>query len=78
MNYWIISLPRPDMEHCIQIGTFGLNRKYIIGAAKPSDKVACYITKENKIIAIGEITSNYYSRDDWELINRRAKQLAHA
>jgi hypothetical protein len=21
MNYWIIALPREDMEHCIKIGT---------------------------------------------------------
>lgn len=60
MNYWIISLPRPDMEHCIQMGTFGLNRKYLLGKVEPGDQVACYITKENKINALGEATSGYY------------------
>lgn len=60
MNYWIISLPREDMEHCIEAGTFGLNRKYIMGRVKAGDKVACYITKEYKIIALGETTSDYY------------------
>jgi predicted RNA-binding protein len=63
VNYWIISLPRPDMEHCIQIGTFGLSRKYLIGNVQPDDKVACYVTKENKIIALGKATSHYYMDD---------------
>ncbi len=137
MNYWLIALPREDMEHCIKVGTFGAHRKHAIGNVQKGDKVACYITKESKIIALGEATSSYYmddkkifkadgtfpdrfdfhalplgkeneidfktmvddlqfitnkfywtvylrngiakiSRDDWELINRRAKQLAHA
>lgn len=63
MNYWIISLPRPDMAHCIQIGTFGLNRKYLIGKAEPGDKVACYVTKENRIIALGTVATGYYLDD---------------
>jgi len=48
------------MEHCIQSGTFGLNRKHNLGKVELGDKVACYITKENKIIALGEATSDYY------------------
>lgn len=60
MNYWIIALPREDMEHCINIGTFGLNRKWVLGKIQPGDKIACYITKENKIIALGETTSDYF------------------
>jgi predicted RNA-binding protein len=63
LNYWIIALPREDMEHCIKIGTFGLNRKGTLGRVKTGDKVACYITKENKIIALGEATSDYYMDD---------------
>jgi predicted RNA-binding protein len=63
LNYWIIALPREDMEHCIKIGTFGLNRKGTLGRVKKGDKVACYITKENKIIALGEATSDYYMDD---------------
>jgi len=51
------------MEHCIQIGTFGLNRKYLIGSAEPGDKVACYVTQENKIIALGEVTTGYFLDD---------------
>jgi predicted RNA-binding protein len=62
-NYWIIALPREDMEHCIKIGTFGLNRKQIIGKVKKGDKIACYVTKECKIIALGEATSDYYLDD---------------
>lgn len=60
MNYWIFALPREDMEHCIKIGVFGQNRKYILGKVKKGDKIACYITKEYKIIALGEATSDYY------------------
>jgi predicted RNA-binding protein len=137
MSYWLIALPREDMEHCIKISTFGANRKHAIGHVQKGDKVACYVTKESKIIALGEATSSYYmddktifkspgifpdrfdlhalflekehevdfrtmvddfefitnkfywtvylrngiakiTRDDWELINRRAKQFAPA
>lgn len=60
MNYWIIALPREDMEHCIKIGTFGLNRKHNMGKVTKDDKVVCYVTKECKIIALGEVTSDYY------------------
>ncbi len=63
MNYWIIALPRPDMEHCIKIGTFGGQRKGMIGRVEKGDKVACYVTKEYKIIALGEVTEGYYMDD---------------
>ena len=63
MNHWIIALPREHMEHCIQIGKFGLNRKHILGRVEKGDKVACYITKEYKIIALGEVTEPYYIDD---------------
>jgi predicted RNA-binding protein len=136
MQYWLIALPRADMEHCIKVGTYGVNRKQTIGNVQKGDKIACYVTKESKIVALGEATSSYYmdtkkifkadgvfpdrfdfqaiplgkeneidfktmvddlqfitsklywtvylrngiskiSRGDWELINRRAKQLIH-
>lgn len=64
MNYWLICLPREDMEHCIKIGTFGASRKASLALAKKGDKVVCYITKECKIIATGELTSDYYMSDD--------------
>lgn len=60
MNYWIIGLAREDMEHCIKVGTFGMNRKNTIDKVQVGDKVACYVTKECKIIAIGEVTESYY------------------
>lgn len=63
MNHWIIALPRKDMEHCIKIGTFGLGRKFILGHVQKGDKVACYVTKEYKIIALGETTTDYYVDD---------------
>lgn len=49
------------MEHCIKVGAYGANRKHIISNAQKGDKIACYITKESKIIALGEATSSYYT-----------------
>lgn len=63
MNHWIIALSREDMEHCIKVGKFGLNRKHILGRVEKGDKVACYITKEYKVIAFGEVTEPYYVDD---------------
>lgn len=63
MNYWILSLPREDMECCIDVGTFGLNRKYILGKVEVGDQLACYVTKEYKLIAFGEVTAPYYLDD---------------
>lgn len=60
MNYWIIALPREDMEHCIKVGTFGLNRKHVMGKVQKGDKVVCYVTKDCHVIALGETTSDYY------------------
>ncbi len=51
------------MEHCVKIGTFGLNRKHIMGRVQKGDKVACYAHKERKIIALGEAKSDYYVDD---------------
>jgi len=64
MNYWLIALPREDMSHCIKIGVFGATRRIGIGKAKKGDKLVCYVTKECKIIGVGEITSDYYMSDD--------------
>lgn len=63
MNYWIICLPREDMEHCIKINKFGLNRNYLLGQMQVGDQVACYVSKEFKVIAFGEITEPYYVDD---------------
>lgn len=64
MDYWLICLPREDMEHCIKIGVFGATRKAGLASAKKGDKIICYITKECKIIATGELTSDYYMSDE--------------
>lgn len=63
MRYWLIALPRADMEHCIKIGTFGLSRKHVLGNIEVGDKIGCYITKEYKIIGLGETTSEHYLDD---------------
>lgn len=63
MSNWIIALPREHMEHCIKVKTFGLNRKHILGKVKKGDNVACYITKEYKIIATGNVTQGYFLDD---------------
>lgn len=63
MNYWLLALPPEHMEHCVKIGTFGLNRKHIMGRVLKGDKVACYAHKERKIIALGEAKSDYYVDD---------------
>jgi ribosomal protein L14 len=65
VNYWIVTLPREDMEHCIKIGTFGLNAKQSMGSIEPADRIVCCVTKEKpwKAIAFGEITSNMYVDD---------------
>lgn len=64
MNYWIIALPRDKMLHCIDVGTFGLNRKFVLGRMEPGDRIACYVTKEFKIVAFGEVTEPYYIDDE--------------
>lgn len=43
-----------------RFGTFGLNRKHNMGKLQKGDKVICYVTKDCKIIALGETTSDYY------------------
>ncbi len=60
MNYWLLALRREKMEFCIDVGVFGLNRKYVLGRVQTGDKVVCIVTKEYKIIALGEMTSEYY------------------
>ncbi len=64
MRYWIIALPREDMEHCMKVGTFGMNRKGQLGKVGIGDGIACYVTKEFKIIGLGEVTEPYYLDDE--------------
>lgn len=61
MNYWLICLPREDLEHCIKIGTFGLGRKHVLGSVSSGDQVVCCAGKGDwKIIGCGEATGEYY------------------
>jgi predicted RNA-binding protein len=60
MKYWMIALPRNRMEYCIKVGIFGLNRKYILGNVQEGDAIACYVTKDRKVIGFGEVTKGYY------------------
>lgn len=48
------------MEFCISQGTFGLNRKYVLGKVAEGDGVACYVTKESKVIGLGTVVRGYY------------------
>lgn len=64
MNYWLLCLPREDMERCIKVGTFGLQRKYILGRVEKGDAVVCCAGKGDwKIVAIGTAISDYYVDD---------------
>lgn len=67
-KFWLIALPRKRMEYCISKGVFGLNRKYILGRVQEGDGIACYVNGEKKIIALGEITSEYFL-DDTPIFN---------
>jgi len=59
----MLALPRADLEHCIQVGTFGLSRSHTIKNVKAGDKVICCATKEWTILAVGEATTDYYVDD---------------
>lgn len=61
MNYWLICLPREDLEHCMRMGTFGLGRKHILGHVVTGDGVVCCAGKGDwKIIGQGTAISDYY------------------
>ncbi len=60
MIHWIIALSREDMEHCIQFGIFGMNKKSPLDRVDVGDKIVCYVTKDRKIIALGEVSDGYY------------------
>ena len=62
MSFWLICLPREDIERCVSIGTIGLGRPQGISKVRQGDGVVCLITKEKpwKVLAIGSATSDYY------------------
>ena len=55
-----MALPRDAMLHCIKIGTFGRSQKHVLPSVEAGDKIACYVTGEKKIIALGEATEPYF------------------
>lgn len=64
MNYWLLCLPREDLEHCMKKGVFGLARKHTLGNVAKNDRVACCVTKGDwKIIGLGTALSDYYIDD---------------
>lgn len=65
MRYWLICLPREDLEHCIKNGVFGLSRKNSLGNVREGDKIACCAGKGDwKVIGFGSATSDYYVGDE--------------
>jgi len=65
MHYWLICLPRADLEHCMRRGVFGLARKHILGDVRKGDKVVCCAGKGDwKITGFGSTTSDYYVGDE--------------
>lgn len=64
MNYWLVCLPREDLEHCMRKGTFGLARKHILGKVLKGDAIVCCAGKGDwKIIGLGSTSSDYYVDD---------------
>jgi hypothetical protein len=70
MRYWLICLRRPDIEHCVRIGTYGLKRKLIIGRVKKGDKLVVCATRDWTILGLGELTSDYYNSDEPVFLER--------
>lgn len=65
MNYWLICLPRKDLERCIDGGVFGLARRQAISSVRQGDKIVCCAGKGDwKLIAVGDATSDYYIDDE--------------
>ncbi len=61
MNYWILCLPREDIDRCIKIGVFGLERRNVIAKVAEGDKIVCCAGKGDwKILAVGLATTDYY------------------
>lgn len=63
MNYWLISLPREDLANCIKHGVFGRDGRGSLPKIRRGDKIVCYVTKDCRVIALGEATSEYYMDD---------------
>lgn len=52
------------MEQCVKVGTFGLNRKHLLGKVEPGDKLVCCAGKGDwKIIGLGTVSGAHYVDD---------------
>jgi hypothetical protein len=60
MKFWLLCLPEEDMEHCINIGTFGLSRKYVLAKVEPGDPIVFCASKIWKILGVGHATKGHY------------------
>ena len=58
------------MAKCIELRTFGLTRKFLLGHVSIDDPIVCYVTKEKKICATGRVTQAYYL-DDRDIFDDR-------
>lgn len=64
VNYWLICLPRNDLEQCMRVGTFGLARKHVLGHVNNGDQIVCCAGKGDwKVIGLGKTISDYYMDD---------------
>jgi hypothetical protein len=65
MKYWIVTLPREDLEHCMRIGVLGFNSKQRLGSIEDGDRILCCATREKpwKIIGIGTVSAPLYIDD---------------
>ncbi len=85
MKYWLIAVSKLDMERILKLGTFGRNSNARVLEVSVGDKLAFYVTKESRIVAVGEVSQGYYLsekrifRDDRSTyphrIDFRAKEL---
>lgn len=53
-------MPRDRMKLCIKLETFGLSKEFLLKKIGIGDKVACYVTKEKKVIGFGAVTKELY------------------
>ena len=52
------------MEQCVKVGTFGLNRKHLLGKVEPGDKLVCCAGKGDwKIVGLGTVSGAHYVDD---------------
>lgn len=64
MRAWIVALPRPDLERCIELGCFGKEQAaFRIIEVAEGDGVVFYALKESRIVALGKVVRGYY-RDE--------------